>query len=252
APRRFFDLYDPKKISFPPPGYSKGDLDDVPAGGHKLAEIYGQRWKNFGASNPKAWRRLLHGYLACTSFADWNVGRVLRALDESGRGRNTIVIVTSDNGFHLGEKHHYGKSTLWEKSAKVPLWIRLPRKTHAGRECEATVELVDLYPTLRKLCGLEFPPQRLDGDDLSPLFEDPEASWSHPAITTYGEGRFSLRAGRWRYIRYADGAEELYDIGEDPYELDNRAQDEATESRRAKFRKKVPEKWVPSIGGRKG
>lgn len=252
APRRFFDRYDPKAISFPPPGYQPDDLEDVPAGGQHLAAIFGERWKGFGDSNPDAWRRIMHGYLACTSFADWNVGRVIAALDDSGHGENTIVIVTSDNGFHIGEKHHYGKSTLWEKSANVPMLVRLPQQQHAGSRCQATVGLIDLYPTLRSICGLKAPPQQLDGHDLSPLFENPAAEWNHPGITSYGEGRFSLRSGRWRYIRYSDGHEELYDHSSDPHEFDNRAGDAATESTRAQFRKLIPALWTPSLGGRKG
>lgn len=252
APRRFFDLYDPETISFPPPGYLEDDLADVPSGGRELAAIFGERWKVFGDANPQAWRRIMHGYLSCTSFADWNLGRVIQALDESGRGDQTIVIVTSDNGFHIGEKHHYGKSTLWEKSANVPLLVRLPEKRYAGRACEAAIGLIDLYPTLQALCGLDTPPQQLDGHDISPLLDDPAAAWDHPAITTYGEGRFSLRSGPWRYIRYPDGGEELYDHRDDPHEFDNRADDAATASQRAEFRKQIPAAWVPSLGGRKG
>lgn len=252
APRRFFDLYDAMKIPFPPPGYSKDDLDDVPGGGHELSAIFAARWEKFGDSNPQVWRRILHGYLACTSFADWNLGRVIAALDASGHGDNTIVIVTSDNGYHVGEKHHYGKSTLWEKSASVPLLIRLPAGEHAGRVCKATVGLIDLYPTLRSLCGLDTPPQSLDGRDLSLLLANPDAPWDHPAITTYGEGRFSLRSGPWRYIRYADGHEELYDHRIDPHEFDNRADDPTTESNRIKFREHIPRTWIPSLGGRNG
>lgn len=252
APRRFFDLYDPHEIAFPPPGYSKDDLADVPAGGHELSEIFGERWKGFGDSNPDAWRRLMHGYLACTSFADWNVGRVIEALDASPHGKDTIVIVTSDNGFHIGEKHHYGKSTLWEKSANVPLLIRMQDKRHAGTTCERSVGLIDLYPTLKTLCGLKSPAQPIDGHDISPLLQDPKATWPHPAITTYGEGRFSIRSGPWRYIRYADSAEELYDHRVDRHEFNNRANNPKTVDRRAQFRHLVPTRWVPSLGGRKG
>ena len=252
APRRFFDLYDPAKITVPPPGYSKDDLHDVPQGGHHLSAIFGERWKGFGDANVDAWRRIMHGYLACTSFADWNVGRVIEALDHSDHADNTIVIVTSDNGYHVGEKHHYGKSTLWEKSAKVPLMIRLPETKHGGEQCDATVGLIDLYPTLMARCKLKSPQQELDGHDLSPLLVDPGIDWRQPAITTYGEGRFSVRSGQWRYIRYPNGDEELYDHRSDPHEFSNLAEEPSTESLRASFRKLVPPKWEPSLGGRKG
>ncbi|MEM9658036.1 MAG: sulfatase [Planctomycetota bacterium] len=252
APRRFFDRYEASEIDFPPPGYAVDDLQDIPADGQRLAAIFGERWDGFGDANRAAWRRILHGYLACTSFADWNVGRVLDALDEAGLDDETIVIVTSDNGYHVGEKHHYGKSTLWEKSARVPLLIRLPDGRHAGASSDAAVGLIDLYPTLRRLCDLAAPPQTLDGRDLSPLLGDPEAPWPHPAITTYGEGRFSLRSGPWRYIRYADGTEELYDHRRDPHEFDNLADRPEHENLKSSFRKSVPTDWAPSLGGRKG
>ncbi|MEM9478308.1 MAG: sulfatase [Verrucomicrobiota bacterium] len=252
APRRFFDLYDPQEIAFPPPGYRADDMADVPPDGKTLAAIFGNRWNKFGDTNKEAWRRIMHGYLACTSFADWNVGRVMQALDESGHGENTIILFTADNGYHLGEKHHYGKSTLWEKSARVPLFARLPGNHNSGTVCKSPVGLIDLFPTLQMTCSLPATPQTLDGHDLSPLLENPKASWPHPAITTYGEGRFSLRTTDWRYIRYPDGREELFDHRNDPNEFTNLADDPATEKLRADFIKKLPEKWHPSLGGRKG
>ncbi|MEL7335645.1 MAG: sulfatase, partial [Planctomycetota bacterium] len=252
APRRFFDLYDAEKIVFPPPGFHGDDMKDVPSGGQFLSKIYASRWKGFGDTNPTAWRRIMHGYLACTSFADWNIGRVMEALDASPFADNTIVIVTSDNGYHVGEKHHYGKSTLWEKSANVPMWMRLPKMQHAGKRCDAAVGLIDLYPTLIKTCGLHSPPQQLDGRDLSPLLRDPKTRWDHPVITTYGEGRFSVRLGPWRYIRYTDGGEELYDHRVDPHEFRNVA-DAAQQSKTIEqMRELIPEKWEPSLGGRNG
>ena len=252
APRRFFDLYDSNQIPFPPPGYRKEDLVDVPPGGRELSAIYAQRWNGFGDSNRDAWRRILHGYLACTSFADWNIGRVIEALDDSKHASNTIVIVTSDNGFHVGEKHHFGKSTLWEKSANVPLWIRLPNKMHAGIECSAQVGLIDLYPTLKSKCELGSQAQKLDGTDLSPLLANPAIQWTRPAITTYGEGRFSLRSGRWRYIRYNDGKEELYDHRNDRHEFRNLATESGHDDILESFRKSVPQRWQSSLGGRNG
>ncbi|MEM1227045.1 MAG: sulfatase [Planctomycetota bacterium] len=252
APRRFFDLYDPAEIVFPPPGYDQDDLDDVPDGGHFLSEIFASRWNGFGDSNPNDWRRILHGYLACTSFADWNIGRVVGALDRSRFSGNTIVIVTSDNGYHVGEKHHYGKSTLWEKSAHVPMLIRHPERQQAGTTSLATVGLIDIYPTLRKQCGLEAPPQVLDGNDLSALLTDPMSEWMHPAITTYGEGRFSVRVGPWRYIRYPDGGEELYDHRMDPEEFRNLSIDVDHQAKIRRFRSLIPTTWEPSLGGRNG
>lgn len=252
APRRFFDAYDPGNMVFPPIGHFADDLDDVPTEGHQLAAIFGQRWEKHGRNNPASWRRVMHGYLACTSFADWNVGRVIEALDATGLGENTIVIVTSDNGYHVGEKNHYGKSTLWEQSARVPLMIRLPGQLHAGSVSKAAVGLLDLYPTLVSQCDVEKPRQELDGRDLSPVLSDPTTAWDHPVITTYGEGRFSLRQGPWRYIQYPDGTEEIYDHRSDPFERQNLATDESTRLVRQRFRAEVPKRWEKSVGGRNG
>lgn len=252
APRRFFDRYARESIPFPPPGYREEDMDDVPPGGHDLSAIFADRWKGFGDSNPDAWRRIMNGYLACTSFADWNVGRVIEALDQSEHASDTIVIFTSDNGFHVGEKHHFGKSTLWEKSANVPLKIRLPGHQHAGTICLAQVGLVDLYPTLKARCHLQSPSQTLDGNDLSELLENPATPWNQPAITTYGEGRFSVRSGPWRYIRYADDEEELYDHRDDLHEFRNLANEPDRKELLQSFRKLRPQHWEPSLGGRNG
>ena len=130
--------------------------------------------------------------------------------------------------------------------------VRMLGYQNKGTTSQAAVGLLDLYPTLQSACGLPTPKQQLDGHDISTLWEKPDSSWPHPAITTYGEGRFSMRDGRWRYIRYSDGMEELYDHETDPHELKNLAVDPKTENLRQSFRKQVPDQWVPSIGGRNG
>jgi len=174
------------------------------------------------------------------------------SLDGSRFSNNTLILVTSDNGYHLGEKHHYGKSMLWEKSAKVPLLVRLPEKKNAGLICEKSVGLIDIFPTLVTAARLPKTTQQLDGRDLAPLFEDPDTEWPFPAITTYGENRFSARSERWRYIRYPDGEEELYDHRKDPHEWENFTKDPETEEVRERYRALIPDAWTPSIGGRKG
>ncbi|MEM6470399.1 MAG: sulfatase [Planctomycetota bacterium] len=252
APRRFFDQYDVETLPFPPPGYSASDLDDVPEGGQRLADIYKERWKKHGDQNQEDWRRVFHGYLACTSFADWNLGRVIDALDKTAFSKDTYVIVTADNGYHVGEKSHYGKSTLWEKSARVPLFIRVPDRLNGNKRCEATVGLLDLYPTLRSLCKLPPPKQALDGRDITRLFRAPSIAWPHSVMTTYGEGKFSLRFENYRYIRYPNGSEELYDHDTDPHEFHNLADEPSTLPLRKSFRAKIPKVWARSIGGRNG
>jgi len=252
APKRFFDLYDEQSFPMPPPGFKTNDLDDVPPMGHKLSEIWGERWVKTGADHPELWRKIIWGYLACNSFADWAAGRVLDALDTSAYVSNTIVVFIGDNGYHCGEKDHFEKSTLWESAAQVPMAIRLPGGLNAGKAVSHPVSLVDLFPTLMNYCGLEAPRQKLDGRNLRPLLENPGADWNHPAMTFYEEHYFSARDDRYRYIQYPDGTEELYDHQNDPYEWTNIADRPETAPVKARLQKMIPTHWQKSLGGRAG
>lgn len=256
APARFFEGIPEEICQAPTAGYRDDDLDDVPDEGRELAGVWGARWNQCGASNPSAWRRAMLGYHACVRFADWSIGRVVDALDRGPHAERTIVIVTSDNGYHMGAKAHFEKATLWEASANVPTAIRMPDCRHAGERCERAVSLLDLYPTLVEACNLEAPEHCLDGISLLPLLQDPDAKRDEPAITTYGEGYFSARLGGWRYLHYPSGAEELYHLDGDPHEFDNRVPDAATDSVVARIlrrmRQYVPKQFAKSLGGRLG
>jgi arylsulfatase A-like enzyme len=252
APKRFFELYDEEQVPLPPASWVSNDLADVPEAGRELARVWGERWDKTGADHLELWRRIVWGYLACTSFADWSVGRVIQALDASPYAENTLVILTSDNGYHCGEKDHFEKSTLWEAAAQVPLAIRLPGSRRAGTVTAEPVSLVDLFPTLVEYCGLNPPGQGLDGQSLRRLLEEPGAVAQRPAITLYEEHYFSASDGRHRYIVYPDGTEEVYDHQADPYEHRNLAKDPAAESIRQGLRKWLPTHWAKSLGGRKG
>ena len=252
APRRFFDLYQESEIPMPPVGWRAGDLDDVPEAARDLASVWGERWQGTGEDHPEYWRRIVWGYLACTSFADWSIGRVIQAVDAGPYAENTLVIVTSDNGYHCGEKDHFEKSTMWEAAARVPLAIRLPDRRNAGSRSASTVTLVDLFPTLTDYCGLAGTPQSLEGLNLRPVLESPGAAWERPAFTVYEEHYFSARDARFRYIQYPDGTEELYDHRQDPHELHNQAAAEGFEGARRALRRWMPNVWAPSLGGRRG
>jgi choline-sulfatase len=167
------------------------------------------------------WRNLVRSYLACTSFVDAQIGRVLAALDETGLTDDTIVVVWSDHGWHLGEKGITGKNTLWDRGTRVPLVFAGPGVT-PGQRCRRPAELLDIYPTLVELAGL---PHRgdLDGTSLVPQLRDAAAPRERPAVTTHNAGNHGVRSERWRYIRYADGSEELYDMEADPREWTNLA-----------------------------
>ena len=168
------------------------------------------------------WRNLVRSYLACTSFVDSQIGRLLTALEETGVADHTIVVVWGDHGYHLGEKEITGKNTLWDRGTKVPLIFAGPG-VKAGQRCLQPAELLDLYPTLIELAGL---PARsdLDGLSLTPQLKDATTLRKRPAVTSHNQGNHAVRSDRWRYIHYADGSEELYDMQKDPNEWTNLAQ----------------------------
>jgi len=167
------------------------------------------------------WRNLVRSYLACTSFVDAQVGRLLAALDEAGIADDTVIVLWGDHGFHLGEKGITGKNTLWDDGTRVPLIFAGPGVTAGGRSRQPA-ELLDIYPTLVDLCGLT-PRLDLEGLSLRPQLRDATARRARPAITSHNQGNHGIRSERWRYIRYADGSEELYDTGSDPHEWTNLA-----------------------------
>lgn len=169
------------------------------------------------------WRPLVRAYLASTTFMDNQLGRVLDALKATGRAEDTVIVLWSDNGWHLGEKDITGKNTLWDRSTRLPLIFAGPGVT-AGARCRRPAELLDIYPTLVQLCGLP-PKDGLEGHSLVPQLKDASAPRPWPAITTHNRGIHGVRSERWRYIRYADGSQELYDMESDPHEWRNLASD---------------------------
>lgn len=252
APRRFFEMYDKDEITVPPGTWSSDDMDDIPDMGRHLSSVWGERWERTGEADPELWRQILWGYYACTTFADYNVGRVLDALEASPYADNTMVIFVSDNGYHVGEKNHFEKSTLWSVSARIPFAVQMPGRQNAGQISDATVGLIDLFPTLMDYCELPSPRQVIDGKSMRSVLEDPAASWSRPGITVYEENMFSVTDGRYRYIRYADGEEELYEFASDPNEFNNRANDPVLDYVKQRLKRSLPETWAPSLGGREG
>jgi len=213
APREYFEKFPLDQIELP--RVRADDLDDVSPAARKAVRAGGAF-----AEIQKAglWRNAVQAYLACMSFSDDCLGVVLRALDESPHRDNTIVVLWSDHGWHLGEKEHWEKVTLWERSAKSVFVLRAPGIA-PGRS-HAPVNLLDIYPTLLELAG--FPAKTgLEGDSLVPWLREPNRSRERPSLTTHGRNNHSLRSGRWRFIRYANGDEELYDHWSDPNEWTN-------------------------------
>ncbi len=186
------------------------------------------------------WRNLVRSYLASTSFVDAQIGRILTALDDAGLAENTIVVVWGDHGWHLGEKNITGKNTLWDDGTRVPLIFAGPGVSRGGR-CMQPAELLDIYPTLNELCGLEARTD-LEGISLAPQLRDAATKRERPAITSHNQGNHGIRSERWRYIRYADGTEELYDHHDDPHEWTNVAAKPEHAAVIAEHRR-----WLPKI-----
>jgi arylsulfatase A-like enzyme len=219
-PRKYFEMFPPDEVTLP--RVKKDDLADVPPLGQKMARSGNLHRKVLATDN---WANAVSAYLASIAFADRCLGRILDALDESPAGRNTILVVWGDHGWHLGEKLHWRKFTLWEEATRCPLMICVPGVTSPGGACGRSVSLLDLYPTLVELCGLPRRPA-LEGTSLVPLLEAPKSDAPHPpAVTTYGPGNHSVRTERWRYTRYRNGEEELYDHSSDEMEWSNLASD---------------------------
>ncbi len=235
APQKWFDLYPDATLQMPP--VKPGDRDDTPRFSWYLHwRLPEPRLVTLEKHNE--WRPLVRAYLASTSYMDAQVGRVLDALEASGRADNTIVVLWSDHGWHLGEKAISGKNTLWERSTRVPLIFAGPGIAKAAK-CGRSVELLDIFPTLLEVTAMPVRPD-LHGHSLVPQLKQASAPREWPAITTHNQGNHTVRTEKWRYIRYADGTEELYDIIRDPNEWDNLA----TAPQHMKIKTELA-KWLP-------
>jgi len=218
APERLFSHYPEDAIELP--HVPEGDLDDVPkpAAAMRNDLRYGM--------NEKQQRQAIAAYYAAVEFMDEQVGRLLAELDRLNIRDHTIVVFTSDHGFHLGEHTLWQKTTLFEESLRVPLLISAPGfGSSAGTHSDALVELTDLYPTIADLAGLgELRPKNLAGRSLRPLLQNPgKADFRDFAYSVTGNGGRSIRDASWRYNRWGDGSEELYDLVHDPRQFSNLA-----------------------------
>ncbi len=232
VPKEFYDLYPLESITLPP--YRKDDLDDV-------APVLRDRWQwgfdKFNAliqsGGENEWKEWIRGYLASITFADAQLGKVLDALEKSGQQENTIIVLTSDNGYHAGEKNVVQKWHLWNESTRVPLLISVPGNSRNGTMASHPVSLIDVYPTLTDLCGVG-QPGSLDGKSLRQLLDAPEKAWNRPVAfmairddpPLHAGGQpphFSVVSSRYRYTLCFNGQEELYDHKNDPNEWVNLA-----------------------------
>jgi arylsulfatase A-like enzyme len=237
ASQKWFDLYPDDQLQMPI--VKEDDRDDTPLFSWylhwKLPEPRLSALRRFDQ-----WRPLVRAYLASVSFMDSQAGRILEALEASGRADNTIVVLWSDHGWHLGEKGISGKNTLWDRSTRVPLIWAGPGIAKNAR-CQQPVELLDIFPTLLEMSA--FPERKdLEGHSLTAQLKDATATRPWPAITSHNQGNHGIRTEKWRYIRYADGSEELYDMVNDPHEWKNRAGDPQLASVQNELRG-----WLPKI-----
>ena len=218
APHRIFKDFSIENIVLPP--VKDDDRDDIPPVAFEVSHVSSpppHAW--FVEHN--AWKSAIQSYLSCIHWTDEQVGRLLAALNHSKYATNTIVVLYSDHGFHLGEKQRWVKFSLWERSTHVPFILYIPGQS-GGKTVQKPTELLSVYPTLVELCGLP-PNDTVEGRSLTPLLENPDADWPYPAMTTHGFKNHALRSERYRYIRYYDGSEELYDMQMDPNEWENLA-----------------------------
>ncbi|MBL62508.1 MAG: iduronate-2-sulfatase [Opitutae bacterium] len=239
VPQKYLDLYPLDSIVLPEA--PSDDLDDVPKPGRQLALHKSDNLKKI--RDRGKWKEAVRHYLASISFADAQVGRLLNALEKSAHAKNTIVVLWSDHGWHLGEKGHWHKRTLWEEATRVPLVIAAPSHGKPGQRCSRPVSLIDLYPTLLELCRLP-PKAGLDGDSLVPLLKNPQAPRRKPAIIVEAGRHVAIRDERFRYVRYGDGSEELYDHEDDPNEWSNRAKDPKLAEVKERLAQWIPKKWA--------
>ena len=245
VPQKYFDLFPLETIQLPE--IKAGDADDtfkhtlIKDGEDRGRKIHDSLVASFGNDRELALKKFLQAYLACIASVDDHVGQILDALDASPLKENTIVVFTSDHGWQMGQKAYLYKNSLWQESTRIPLAIRAPGVAKAGGQCPRPVSLIDLYPTLVDLCALPADTKKneqgrpLDGHSLKPLLADPEnGTWTGPdtaltALSKWGKASeatqqsYALRRQDWRYIRYENGKEELYQVAADPREWTNLA-----------------------------
>ena len=247
APQRFFDPRPLDQVELP--AVNDDDRNDLPAAATKLTDNATPPPHDWFVSSGQ-WQPAIQAYLASVSFTDDQVGKLLRALDSSPHRDNTIVVLFSDHGFHLGEKQRWAKQSLWERSTRVPMIVSVPDAVK-NQICTRPVELLSLYPTLIELCDLPAK-EDLEGTSIVPLLNNPAANWERPAITTYQQNNHAVRSQHFRYIRYADGSEELYDHRSDPNEWTNLADDDQFTSIKQQHAKWLPQTNVANAKAVRG
>lgn len=216
VPQKWFDLYPIDEVDTPP--YNANDLNDIPPVGLQINDLPMMPTTTW-AKETGHWKEIVQAYLACISYVDHEIGRVLDALENSKYANNTVIVLWSDHGYRLGEKETFAKHGLWETATKAPLMFAGPN-VPKGKKIDAPVEMLSIYPTLLELSGLPTY-DRNEGKSLVDMMQNNIGVEDAYALTTYGMHNHAVRTANFRYIQYEDGTEELYDHSNDPNEWYN-------------------------------
>lgn len=243
-PSGYMEQFPLEEVQLPP--IKEDDLSDIPVKGVQISQGISQHGDYIRLKKYGKLKDAVRAYLASIKYADDCLGIILDALEKSPYKDNTIVVLWGDHGWHLGEKLHYRKFALWEEANRVPLLIKVPGITSGGSRSKRTVSLLDLYPTLLEAANLANNDQ-VEGHSLMPLLKNSSATWSHPAISTMGFGRHTVRTEDYRYITYEDGTEELYDHTKDPQEWTNVVHDPYYSQIKEELKTYLPEVNHPDI-----
>lgn len=246
APQKWFDLYPLATLQLPK--VASQDLKDVPQYGVNITRLKHIAPTLEWVQEKDEWKPLVQSYLACVSFVDHQVGKVLDALDRSPNKDNTYIVLYTDHGFHLGEKERFAKRSLWRDGTRTPMIIVGPGVAK-GKKCSKPTQLLDIYPTLLELTGLKSDP-RHEGNSLVPLLKNPEASWPHYARTSFGPGNYAIVSERFRFIQYNDGSEEFYDLSKDSHEWNNVVKNPEYAEIVRQHRLQIPQSRHPILGKR--
>jgi arylsulfatase A-like enzyme len=244
APQKWFDLYPLETLQMPE--VLSDDLKDISEYAINITRLKHVAPTMDWVVAHEQWKPLVQSYLACISFVDHQIGKVMHALEESPHKDQTYIILYSDHGFHQGEKDRFAKRSLWADGTRVPMIITGPGIFQGGI-CNKPVQLLDIYPTLLELTELKAD-SRLEGHSLAPLLKNPKLPWPYYARCSFGPGNDAIISENYRYIKYHDGSEEFYSIKKDIHEWNNLIQKIEYQGPIKNHRDQLPRKYHPVLG----
>lgn len=244
VPQKWFDMHPLDSIKTMP--YQADDLNDVPPVGLQINDLPMMPSTDWAIESGE-WKKIIQAYLACVSFVDYEIGRLMEAYENSDHAKNTIIVFWSDHGYRLGEKSTFAKHGLWDSATKAPLFFVAPNLPK-GKVIDEPAELLSIYPTLLELCGLPAYDKN-EGKSLVSTMMGERADENSVAITTFGMNNHTVKSKDYRYIQYEDGGEEFYDHKNDPNEFTNQVKNAAYKDEIAALKKQLPKTnatWDPN------